>query len=127
MNNHSTIKSTLILLIFILQVLIDCFYSVWIKSQPGMEYYAWFYILPLLFFFYFALAFIASIALYNRSKFGLMLAYCILMFGSTTSVISYYFIYRKQPIIEMLIIPLIILNLCVIFCMVYNRSCFPKK
>jgi hypothetical protein len=127
MDNTSSFKPRFILIVFIIQVLINWFYSVWIKSQPDLALCAWFMVMPLIFYFYFALAFIAAIGLYYLNTLGLMLACFILLFGSTTSVISYIFIYRKEPLIEMLIVPLVIVNLLVIFYMASNKKYFTKK
>jgi hypothetical protein len=124
--NRDTARPRLILFIFIAQVMIDWLYSAWIKSVPDISR-SWFMIMPLIFYFYFALSFIASIGLYYRNALGVSLACCILLFGSSISIISYTFVFNKQPLIEMMILPLLILNLIVIFYMAYNKSYFPKK
>lgn len=121
MDNSSQLRPWLVLFLFILQAILNWLYTMWIKSLVIFTN-SWFVILPLFFYFYFAFAIIAAIGLFYRKSLGLMLAYCVLMFGNIVAVVSYSFIYNKQYVIEMLIIPLIVLNLCVIFYMALSHS-----
>lgn len=121
MDNDSQLRPWLVLLLFILQAILNWLYTMWIKSIV-IYTNSWFVILPLFFYFYFAFTIIASIGLYYRKTLGLMLAYCVLMFGNIVAVVSYSFVYNKYYIIEMLIIPLILVNLCVIFYLALSHS-----
>lgn len=122
MDNDSQLRPKLVLFFFILQAILNCLYTMWVKSLVFVINSSWFVILPLFLYFYLAFAIIASIGLYYRKNLGLMLAYCVLMFGNVVAVVSYSFIYKKQFTIEMLIIPLIAVNLCVIFYMAFSHS-----
>lgn len=124
MDNDSRLRPWLVLFLFIAQAILNWLYTMWIKSIV-IYTNSWFVILPLFFYFYFAFTIIASIGLYYRNTLGLMLAYCVLMFGNIVAVVSYSFIYNKQYIIEMLIIPLILVNLCVILYMAMSH-CYYK-
>ena len=99
---------------------------IWIKYQPDIIINSWFVILPMLFYFYFTFAFIAAVSIYQGKKFGIGLACCVLMFGTTASVVSYNVVYKREYLIEQLIIPLIILNLCVVFYLAYHQAYFKK-
>ncbi len=122
MDNDSQLRPRLVLFFFILQAILNWLYTMWIKSLVFFVNNAWFVILPLFFYFYLAFTIIASIGLYYRKTLGLMLAYCVLMFGNIVAVVSYSFIYKEQYIIETLIVPLIVVNLCVICYMAYSHA-----
>lgn len=126
MDNTKEFNPRLILVFFILQVVANWLYMLWIEYQPDIIINSWFVILPMLFFFYFTFAFIAAVNIYQRKLFGLGLAACVLMFGTTSAVVSYNVVYKHQYLIEQLIVPLIIMNLLVIFYMAYHQSYFKK-
>ncbi len=121
MDTDSRLRPWLVLFLFIVQAILNWLYTMWVKSLVLFTN-SWFVILPLFFYFYLAFAIIAAIGLYYRKSLGLTLAYCVLMFGNIIAVVSYSFIYNKYYIIEMLIIPLILINLCVIFYMALSHS-----
>jgi hypothetical protein len=83
--------------------------------------------MPLFFYFYFSLAFIATLGIYYRKNSALMLSYCVLMFGCAISVISSLVIYKEHYFIGMLIVPLIVFNLAVIFYMASNQSYYKNN
>ena len=51
-----------------------------------------------------------------------MLGCAVLMYGMVSVVVSYYAAYNKNDLIEVAIIPLIILNCCVILFMAHYQS-----
>jgi hypothetical protein len=120
------VRPNLALAFFITQTCVNWFYVLWVKSQPIINN-AWFVLTPLIGYFYFTFAFIAAIWMYSRKAIGLNLAYCVLMFGSAIDVLSYSLVYRLDGIIETLIVPLVVVNLCVVFYMAYNQSYFKSK
>jgi hypothetical protein len=124
MSQNNDANPRLVLILFVAQVFINWLYISWIKAQPDIINNSWFVVLPLLGYFYLTFAFIASVWLYNKKQSGLILAYCVLMFGTTADVISYNVVFQKQWLIEQLIIPLITINLCVIFYMAYHQIYF---
>ena len=124
MNQETQLKPRLVLLFFIAQVFVNWIYILWIKSQPDIIINAWFVVLPLMGYFYFTFAFIASVGLFYGKQPGLTLGYGVLMFGMMADVITYNLIYRQHNLLEQLIIPLIAINLCVIFYMAYNQQYF---
>ena len=126
MNNNSQLKPRLVLLFFIVLVILDWLYTIEVQSISVLINNSWFVVLPLLFYFYFAFAIVALIGLLYRKTLGLVLGYCVLMFGTVMAVVSYNFIYQKQYLIEDLIIPLIALNVCTIFYMAYSH-CYYKN
>ncbi len=122
MDNNSQLRPRIILFFYLLQTILNWLYTDWVKSVAYETDNAWFVILPLLFYFYLAFAIIAAIGLFYRKTLGLILAYCVLMFGNIVAVVSYSFVYNKHYTLEMLIIPLILINLCVLFYMAFSHS-----
>ena len=108
-------------------VLINWFYGVGVEMVREIVIISWFVVMPMLGYFYFTFAFIALIGLYKRKQFGVMLAYGVIMFGSTVDVISYNIIYKRHFLLEQLIVPLLAVNLCVIFYIMRNQSYFKGK
>ena len=115
-------RPTLVLPVFIIQVFMNWFYIFWVKCQPDIILNSWFVVLPLLDYFYFTFAFISAYFLYLRKSLGLMLGCAVLMYGMVSVVVSYYAAYNKNDLIEVAIIPLIILNCCVILFMAHYQS-----
>jgi hypothetical protein len=122
MDNNSQLRPKFVLFFFALQTVLNWLYTLNIKSVAVNSDSSWFVILPILDYFYLAFAIIAFIGLYYRQTLGLILAYCVLMFGTIIAVVSYSFIYRENSVMEFLIIPLIAINLCIIFFMAYSHS-----
>lgn len=119
-------KKIMMALLFSMQVIINWIYILWIKSQPEIIINAWFVVLPMIGYFYFVFAFIANIGIIKGEKLGITLAYCVLMFGCAAAVISYNIIYNRNPVNEQLIVPLITINILMVFYLAYNRGCCSK-
>lgn len=126
MENDKRFRTVRALFLFVAMVFINWLYMLWIKYQPDIIINSWFVVLPMLFYFYFTFAFIAAVSIYQVKRFGIGLACCVLMFGMTASVVSYNVVYKREYLIEQLIIPLIILNLVVIFYLAYHQAYFKK-
>lgn len=127
MNRGSQIKPRLVIGFFTTLVMINWLYTLWVEMVPEIVINSWFVVMPMLGYFYFTFAFIALIGLYKRKQFGVMLAYGVIMFGSTVDVISYNIIYKRHFLLEQLIVPLLAVNLCVIFYIMRNQSYFKGK
>ena len=123
MANGKSVASKIAILLFTITVCVDWLYIIWIKAQPIIDN-AWFVITPLIAYFYFTFAFISIVWMHYRSRFGLYLGYCVLMFGIAADVLSYSLVYMVNEFIASLIIPLIIANLFVIFFMAYHQRYF---
>ncbi len=123
MSKKSDSKATLVIIVFIAQVIISWLYNLWIAALP-IVINSWFVVLPMMAYFYFTFAFIAAVGLYKRTKVGLALAYGVLMFGATTNIISYNVIFNMNVFMANMIIPMIVLNFCVICYMAVNNSYF---
>ena len=123
MANRTGNTPTLVITIFVAQVIVNWLYNLWVAALP-IVINSWFVMLPLLGFFYFTFAFISAIGMYKRTKIGLMLAYGVLMFGATTNIISYNVIYKQNAMMENMIVPMMVLNFCVICYMAVNNSYF---
>ena len=115
MDNGKQFTSRLILSFFITQVIINWLYMLWVKNQPDIIINSWFVVMPMVGYFYFTFAFIASVWLFYRKQVGLYVAYGVLMFGTASAVLSCNIASGRNYMIEQLIIPLIAINLCVIF------------
>lgn len=124
MNNGNKWRPRLVLFFFIAQVFINWLYILWIKALPGIVINSWFVVLPLMGYFYFAFALIASIGLYYRKQPGLSLAYAVIMFGAMACVISYNVVYGKNFLVEQFIIPVITFNFCIVLYMAFNQRYF---
>src|SRR3990167_6242 len=124
MNRGSQIKPRLVIGFFTTLVMINWLYTLWVEMVPEIVINSWFVVMPMLGYFYFTFAFIALIGLYKRKQFGVMLAYGVIMFGSTVDVISYNIIYKRHFLLEQLIVPLLAVHLCVIFYIMRNQSYF---
>lgn len=123
MNNRTMVyKKYVMALLFSTQVVINWIYILWVKSQPDIIINAWFVVLPMIGYFYFTFALIANIGIINGEKLGITLAYCVLMFGSAASIISYNIIYNRNPVIEQFIVPLIVINILMVFYLAWNRG-----
>jgi hypothetical protein len=122
-NSKQPLHTTAAIIIFILAACIDWSYVLWVKAQPIINN-AWFVITPLIAYFYFTFAFIASVLIYSGKRLGLSIAYCVLLFGTAADVLSYSLIYQKNAFIAFMILPLIILNFIAVFYLVYHQSGF---
>lgn len=118
--NHTP---ALVIIIFVAQVIVNWLYNLWVAALP-IVINSWFVLLPMLGFFYFTFAFISAIGMYKRTKVGLMLAYGVLMFGVTTNIISYNVIFKQNEMMANMIVPMMVLNFCVICYMAVNNSYF---
>lgn len=108
---------------FMLAACLDWSYVLWVKNQPIINN-AWFVITPLIAYFYFTFTFIACVLIYSGKRLGLSIAYCVLLFGTATDVLSYSLVYQKYPFIAFMILPLILLNVCAVFYLAYHQSSF---
>lgn len=122
MDNKQT-QSRIVLLLFVLLVCLDWLYVFWIKSQPNM-FNAWFVLIPLMTYFYFTFALIASIGLYYQKRFGLTIAYGVIMSGTIASAMSYTFIFKNYPTIASMFVLLILINFAIILYMASKRDYF---
>lgn len=127
MDNSSDFKARLVMFFFVFQVIVNWLYCAWVDDLPNIIINSWFVVMPLIGYFYFTFAFIAFIGLYQRKQYGVTLAYGVLLVGSMVDVISYNIVYKKHFLIEQLIIPLLALNLIVIFYIMRNQSYFKGK
>jgi hypothetical protein len=123
MDMNSQLRPILALSFFISQASIDWLYVLWVKTQPILNN-SWFVVLPLMGYFYLTFTLIASYYMYKRNTIGLNIGYCVLMFGMITNVMSYSLVHQRHDMIEFLIVPLIITNLCVMAYMAYSQSYF---
>lgn len=120
--HHSRRKKIFIFIIFILQLLINWAYSLWVQTQPYLEPSGWITLLPLLEFFYFALSIIASAELFRETKLGLSMAFAIVLFETVMNTMSYNFVTVNKNLFLQLLIVLIIMNCFVLFMMLYHRK-----
>ena len=118
-------KPTIILLIFILLTCLNWSYVLWVKYQFYMLINAWFILLPVIGFFYFTFALIASCGLYQQKQYGLTLAYGIILFGSVSAAISYMLVSYRDFWIDTTIVPLLLLNMIIVIYMGLNKHYFP--
>ncbi len=123
MDNDLQIKARLLAALFAIQAVLNWLYVLWVKAQPIINN-AWFVVLPLIGFFYFAFAFIACVWIVTRKTIGINLAYCVLMFGSAVDVLSYSLIYNKDSFIEAMMLPLLITNFIVVFYIASKQKYF---
>ncbi|RDI43394.1 hypothetical protein [Aquicella lusitana] len=124
MTKNIQVRPVTVLLVFILQVFMNWLYVLWVKSQPDIISNAWFILTPILGYFYFTFTLIASIGLIYKKKFGLTLAYGVILFGVISVVMSYNAAFRGHYLIEVMIVPLITINFCVLLYMVFNQDYF---
>lgn len=127
MSSVSHFKPRLVIFFFVLMVVVNWLYTLWVELIPEIVINSWFVLMPLLCYFYFTFAFIALVGLYKRKQFGVNLAYGVIMVGSAMSVISYNIIYKRHFLLESLIVPLLAVNLCVIFYIMANQKYFKGK
>lgn len=120
---NDNFKPTIVIAVFIAQVVINWLYNLWVAALP-IVINSWFVMLPMLAYFYFTFALIATVGLVKRTKVGLMLAYGVLMFGATTNIVSYNVIYKVDSLMANMVVPMIVLNFCVICYMAVNNSYF---
>ena len=113
-----------VLLLFILLVCLNWFYVLWVKHQFATMINAWFVLIPVIGFFYFTFAFIASYGLFTQKKFGLDLAYGVILFGTISVAISYMLVFNQYPWIDLMIVPIFFINLCIVMYMGLNRRYF---
>ena len=85
---------------------------------------SWFVVTPIIGYFYFFFAFVASAALYYKKSVGLALAYGIILFGTIATVVSYNTAFKKDGMFELTIVPLIVLNCLVVAYMAFNHDYF---
>lgn len=123
MNPRQPIQPKLVILFYLIAVCLDWGYILWVKAQPVIDN-AWFVLTPLIAYFYFTFAIISSIWMHYRKRLGLNLAYCVLMFGTAADVLSYSIVYNVNEWIAFTIIPLIALNLIIVFYMAYYQRYF---
>jgi hypothetical protein len=127
MEKNTARSPTMVLLIFITQVLLNWAYILWVQYQPDIILNSWFVVIPLVGYFYFTLAFISAAFLYQMKKLGLSLGYCVNLFGTISTVISFLAAGNKNVFISFLIIPLIIVNACVIIYMAYHQASYQNN
>ncbi|HTM63033.1 MAG TPA: hypothetical protein VL360_00875 [Gammaproteobacteria bacterium] len=127
MLDDANVRPKLVMFFYITQVIVNWMYIFWVQTLPGFIINAWFVVLPLIGYFYFTFAAIATIGLWYRIQSAFILAICVLMFGITADVISYGLIYKIHFLLEHLLLPLLAVNACVIFYMIYNQSYFKGK
>lgn len=126
MTNGKPLASKIAILLFIITACVDWAYIMWVKNQPIIDN-AWFVITPLIAYFYFTFAIIAVTWMHYRIRLGLSIAYCVLMFGTAADVLSCSLVSKVNSTIEFMIIPLIVLNLFVVFYMAYNQCYFKDE
>jgi hypothetical protein len=124
MNIDRRSPSKFVLIIFIAQIIINTIYMLWVKHQPNIILNSWFVLMPLLGYFYFTFGFIAAAFMYQKKRLGLNIGFCVMLFGIVSVVISYFAAYQKNDLINMMIIPLIVINCCVFIYMAFNQSQF---
>ena len=102
----------IVVICYIVLVLLDWFYVMAIKSQMEAVATAWFVIVPLLGYFYFAFAIFSLFFMYARQRLGIALGCFVLLFGAILDVITFNFIYSHLDgvLFELIIISLIVLN-----------------
>jgi hypothetical protein len=113
-----------VLLFFVLQATLNWLYVLWIKYQFTMLVNAWFALIPLIGFFYVTFTLIAGLGLYQQKQFGLCLAYGVLLFGAISAAISYLLVFNRHPMIDAMIVPILLANLCIAIYMGKNRDYF---
>jgi hypothetical protein len=126
MDTENQIRPALFVALFALQTLLNWFYVIWVKAQPIINN-AWFVVLPLIGFFYFSFAFIACIWMYYRKRIGINLAYCVLMFGASIDILSYSLIFQHGGPVAIAMLPLVVMNLCVVFYIAYHQKYFQNN
>lgn len=113
----------IILISFILLVIADWAYILWVKAQPIINN-SWFVVTPIIGYFYFTFAFISAYYIYQRKRIGLGFGCCVLLFGMMADVLSYSLAWHRFPLIEFMIIPLIVVNTILICYMAYHQNNF---
>jgi hypothetical protein len=110
--------------LFIFTACLDWLYVLWVKIQFAMMINAWFVLIPLTGFFYFAFALIACFGIFKKQRFGVDLASGVIMFGAVSATISYLLVFNKYYLIDMCILPIILINLFTIIYLAYSRRYF---
>jgi hypothetical protein len=106
---------------FVSQASLDWLYVLWIKAQPIINN-SWLVVIPIMGYFFLTFTLIAAYYMYMRSKLGLNIGYVVLLFGMIADVMSYSLVHQRHDLIEFLIVPLIITNLCVMAYMAYSQT-----
>lgn len=124
MNTNSQNKPKTMLILFIILVCINWIFVIWTQYQTHTISSSWLTLLPLFAYFYFVMAIITCVELYQRRKLGMSLAYGVIMFGIICDVMSYSLFLTGEGYFELIIISLIALNFLLIFYMVCNQKYF---
>lgn len=117
-------KSLLVMILFILQVFVNWIYIEWIQYQSPNISNAWLTLFPLFGFFSLIFSIIACIEIFHRTKLGLALAYCVIMFGVTSAVVSYDLVLDKNNQSQFILAGLIIFNFIVVLIIGLNTRDF---
>jgi hypothetical protein len=112
------------LIFFVLQAALNWFYVLWVKYQFSTLVNAWFALVPLIGFFYVTFCLIACYGLYQQKQFGLSLAFGVLVMGVISVAISFMLVFNRHPLIDAMIVPLFVVNLCIGIYMGVNREYF---
>lgn len=118
---------TLVAGAFIIQVLLNWAYVLWIKKLFEEVVTAWFLIVPLFGYFYFTFAIIALAFICQKKRLGLALACFVLIFGLIIDVVSYGSVFKLSGLYELFIIPLIVLNCLMLLFVVSCKSGFKDE
>lgn len=117
-------QPTATLLFFVLQATLNWFYVLWVKYHFTSLVNAWFALVPLIGFFYVTFSLIACYGLYKQKKFGLSLAFGVLMLGTISVAISFMLVFNRHPLIDAMVVPLFVVNLCIAIYLGINREYF---
>lgn len=127
MGTNSLKKSRWVLVSFIALVLINAVYVAWVRRQAINVLSGWLTLMPVIGFFYFLFATIASVELFRGTRLGLSLAYCIILFGAIAVVISYGLVLNKNHLSYFILTVLLVMDALVTFFMTYNQSSFKSE
>lgn len=125
--NGNGIQPKLVMLAFALQVLLDWLYVIWASDQPNVGMVSWFTLEPIIGYFYFAFSLVAILGLHFRLKMALSLAYILILAGTIFAVLSHELAFKNHYLISITIIPLIVLNLCVMTYLAVNQRYFKSE
>lgn len=117
----------IVILVFVLQVILNWAYVLWVRQQFDIITNSWFALTPMFTYLYLFFSFFAAIGLHYRARLALGLSYWVILFGTIASVLSYELGFKSNPMIEIIITPLIILNLGVLIFIAVNKSYFTKN
>jgi len=112
----------LIIFTFLLVLAMDWVYVYVVRAQPQIIVNGWFYLFPLMTFFYCAFAFIALLGLIYRNKQGLMLAFAVLLFGALSTAISYILTSNSLILLQQMFIVVGVINALQMLFMAMNTK-----